>query len=68
MDRPASATAILALTGIAVTTNTRGEAVLRFADPIEAVDLLIRSAGHVVRERPWLQAADRWRSLERELQ
>jgi SAM-dependent methyltransferase len=53
--------------GISTRTATRASLSLSLPDRAEAVDFLIRTAGHVVSEQPRLQREGRWEQLRRDL-
>ena len=53
--------------GISTRTATRKSLSLSLPDRTEAVDFLIRTAGHVVSEQPRLQREGRWRQLRADL-
>ena len=53
--------------GIGTRTATRTSLSLSLPDRTEAVDFLIRTAGHVVSEQPHLQREGRWRQLRADL-
>jgi len=58
-----AAEALLAPHGIAVTETSRHTVTLEFADHDDAVGFLVRTAGHVVRQRPRLEREGRWAPL-----
>ena len=58
-DEPA-VTELLTAAGVEVSAARRELLVLRFADRAAAVDVLVRSAGHLVAEHPRLEASGRW--------
>ena len=53
--------------GISTRTATRESLSLSLANRTEAVDFLIRTAGHVVSEQPRLQHEGRWEQLRDDL-
>ena len=60
-------TALLERHGISTRTATRESLSLSLANRTEAVDFLIRTAGHVVSEQPRLQREGRWEQLRADL-
>jgi SAM-dependent methyltransferase len=56
----AAATALLAAAGVEVSDARHERLVARFADREAAVDMLVRSAGHLFAERAALEAEGRW--------
>lgn len=54
---------LLAAVGLPVTSAQRRHLRLRFADTPAATNLLVGSAGHLVAERPRLEAEQRWNTV-----
>lgn len=54
---------LLAQHGVALSDLSRHATSLEFPDPDAATGFLVRTAGHVVRERPRLEREDRWTAL-----
>lgn len=54
---------LLAPHGVALSDLSRHATSLEFPDPDAATGFLVRTAGHVVRERPRLEREDRWTAL-----
>lgn len=63
----ASVAELLGWCHVRLRATSRHELVLTFADRRAAAEFLIRTAGHVIRERPRLEQQDRWSNLVADL-
>ncbi len=64
---PSVVRGLLAAAGATLMRTEADQVVLAFADPREAADFLIRTAGHVVSHRATLVSSGRWQALNDDL-